>query len=238
MVNKSKPRKSVSFVGTAADDKDALAAKKLASSLANFHSWTIIPVHVPVLLAYVYPILITNPRKGLTTAAYTLYACQIAYSLLILITRTALKSKKPNGDENQFLLLLSSLVVTALLSGPIFVILILLGAPLYGLLFETYLLALNLLGLIFLPLLVYYKLNFALLRAAFAPGEDNLLLVLASNQLIFSATAGIIGTWFGVLPIPLDWDREWQQWPITLLIGGYVGYFVGSILSVVLNLFV
>ncbi|RPA83594.1 hypothetical protein BJ508DRAFT_360284 [Ascobolus immersus RN42] len=36
----------------------------------------------------------------------------------------------------------------------------------------------------------------------------------------------IIGGWAGAAGIPLDWDREWQKWPVTILTGGYVGYVV------------
>ena len=31
------------------------------------------------------------------------------------------------------------------------------------------------------------------------------------------------GTWFGAFPIPLDWDRPWQAWPITCVIGAVIG---------------
>lgn len=43
----------------------------------------------------------------------------------------------------------------------------------------------------------------------------------------------IIGAWLGAFPIPLDWDRPWQAWPITCCIGASLGYsaahfFMGS----------
>ncbi|CAF9912713.1 Glycosylphosphatidylinositol (GPI) anchor assembly protein [Imshaugia aleurites] len=28
------------------------------------------------------------------------------------------------------------------------------------------------------------------------------------------------------VPIPLDWDREWQKWPVTIVTGAYLGWFV------------
>ena len=28
------------------------------------------------------------------------------------------------------------------------------------------------------------------------------------------------------VPIPLDWDREWQKWPVTIVTGSYLGWFV------------
>ena len=28
------------------------------------------------------------------------------------------------------------------------------------------------------------------------------------------------------VPIPLDWDRDWQKWPVTIVTGAYLGWFV------------
>lgn len=39
------------------------------------------------------------------------------------------------------------------------------------------------------------------------------------------------GAWLGAVPIPLDWDRAWQQWPITVVVGVYVGHAVGRMLG-------
>ncbi len=38
---------------------------------------------------------------------------------------------------------------------------------------------------------------------------------------------GVVGAWLGAVPIPLDWDREWQRWPVTILCGLYGGYVLG-----------
>ena len=45
------------------------------------------------------------------------------------------------------------------------------------------------------------------------------------------AMGAIIGAWFGAFPIPLDWDREWQVWPIPCNIGLAFGVFSGSLIS-------
>ena len=45
----------------------------------------------------------------------------------------------------------------------------------------------------------------------------------------FGGFAGaFIGAWLGAVPIPLDWDREWQKWPVTIVAGIYLGYFIGA----------
>ncbi|XP_018024776.1 phosphatidylinositol-glycan biosynthesis class F protein isoform X2 [Hyalella azteca] len=33
----------------------------------------------------------------------------------------------------------------------------------------------------------------------------------------------LLGAWLGALPIPLDWDRPWQTWPLTCTIGSLLG---------------
>lgn len=39
------------------------------------------------------------------------------------------------------------------------------------------------------------------------------------------------GAWVGAVPIPLDWDREWQRWPVTVLVGVVGGAVVGKVLG-------
>lgn len=41
----------------------------------------------------------------------------------------------------------------------------------------------------------------------------------------------VLGAWLGAVPIPLDWDREWQKWPVTIVCGLYAGSCLGSWLS-------
>lgn len=46
-------------------------------------------------------------------------------------------------------------------------------------------------------------------------------------------TCTLIGAWLGAFPIPLDWDRPWQVWPIPCVIGALVGYITGLATSTV-----
>lgn len=47
---------------------------------------------------------------------------------------------------------------------------------------------------------------------------------------LFGMTLGAcVGSWIGAIPIPLDWDREWQKWPVTIVTGLYVGAVVGKL---------
>lgn len=37
----------------------------------------------------------------------------------------------------------------------------------------------------------------------------------------------VVGAWSSCVVIPLDWDRDWQAWPIPVVVGAYIGAFLG-----------
>ncbi|KAI4344250.1 hypothetical protein L6164_011497 [Bauhinia variegata] len=45
------------------------------------------------------------------------------------------------------------------------------------------------------------------------------------------AHGAIIGAWFGAWPMPLDWERPWQEWPICVSYGAITGYLVAVVAS-------
>ncbi|KAM0027444.1 putative GPI biosynthesis protein Pig-F [Helianthus debilis subsp. tardiflorus] len=45
------------------------------------------------------------------------------------------------------------------------------------------------------------------------------------------AYGAVIGAWFGAWPMPLDWERTWQEWPICVTYGAILGYLVGMLAS-------
>ncbi|CAI8599882.1 unnamed protein product [Vicia faba] len=45
------------------------------------------------------------------------------------------------------------------------------------------------------------------------------------------AHGAVIGGWFGAWPMPLDWERPWQEWPISVSYGTLAGYLVASVAS-------
>ncbi|EEF49252.1 phosphatidylinositol-glycan biosynthesis, class f, putative [Ricinus communis] len=45
------------------------------------------------------------------------------------------------------------------------------------------------------------------------------------------AHGAVIAAWFGAWPMPLDWERPWQEWPICVTYGAMIGYLVGMLVS-------
>ena len=46
----------------------------------------------------------------------------------------------------------------------------------------------------------------------------------------------MVGGWIGAIPIALDWDREWQKWPCTVVWGMVMGWVIGRVLTNILRL--
>ncbi|BEI83926.1 hypothetical protein CcaverHIS002_0405300 [Cutaneotrichosporon cavernicola] len=48
------------------------------------------------------------------------------------------------------------------------------------------------------------------------------------RALAFPLAGTLIGAWVGAIPLALDWDRPWQSWPLTPLVGSLVGFVAGG----------
>jgi phosphatidylinositol glycan class F len=46
----------------------------------------------------------------------------------------------------------------------------------------------------------------------------------------------MVGGWIGAVPMALDWDRDWQVWPVPVLTGAYLAWGVGRALTADLKL--
>ncbi|CAI0408443.1 unnamed protein product [Linum tenue] len=61
-------------------------------------------------------------------------------------------------------------------------------------------------------------------QRVFARTEPNDLL---EYMLCIPAHGAAIGAWLGAWPMPLDWERPWQEWPICVTYGAVTGYVIG-----------
>ncbi|KAI1894415.1 hypothetical protein AGOR_G00115570 [Albula goreensis] len=51
------------------------------------------------------------------------------------------------------------------------------------------------------------------------------------TSLQITTASSVIGAWLGAFPIPLDWDRPWQVWPISCSLGATFGFLTGLIIA-------
>ncbi|EXJ69609.1 uncharacterized protein A1O5_07645 [Cladophialophora psammophila CBS 110553] len=124
---------------------------------------------------------------------------------------------------------LFSLILTLTLPPlPLALIALVLGAPLYptSLLPLTFLLSVHVSLLGFLPLFYTHGVSSLAWRdvaAAWLPFD---------TAGVWGGTVGsFIGGWVGAIPMALDWDREWQKWPCTVIWGVVIGWTVGRVIT-------
>ncbi|KFP23905.1 Phosphatidylinositol-glycan biosynthesis class F protein [Colius striatus] len=107
-------------------------------------------------------------------------------------------------------------------------IIVLYGAPLIESVAETFLLAVLLSTFTTLQCLCLLGPNIqAWIRVFTKNGATSIW----ESSLQITTICSILGTWFGAFPIPLDWDRPWQVWPITCSLGATFGYVAGLIIA-------
>lgn len=106
-------------------------------------------------------------------------------------------------------LVLISLCATLLLTAPTMLIVILFGASATEKLRETWILSLHLCYLA-------YPAIYQVFNGDFKVGLWKKYFVMI-----------VVGAWCSCIAIPLDWDRDWQAWPIPVVVGAYLGAFVG-----------
>ncbi|KAK4506707.1 hypothetical protein PRZ48_000440 [Zasmidium cellare] len=195
----------------------------------------------PVLLLSVVPIsfksLVNDPVNTLLGLAPTVALVQAIYCIVCLPStgQTPPPAHKPGQKKKsgkpvqdiwaKVVPALLSFLLTLFLTTPLlYITTILFGAPLISHHLHTILLALHL-ALLTTPQLFYVH------------GLDlSTWLRLVSlqqpvDEMYGMSLGALVGGWLGAIPIPLDWDREWQKWPVTIVCGVYAGAVVGKVLG-------
>ncbi|XP_030413553.1 phosphatidylinositol-glycan biosynthesis class F protein [Gopherus flavomarginatus] len=107
-------------------------------------------------------------------------------------------------------------------------IIVLYGAPLIESVLETFLFAVLLSTFTTLHCLCMLGPN---IQAWIRVFSKNGAMSIWDNSLQITTMCSIVGAWFGAFPIPLDWDRPWQIWPISCSLGATFGYVAGLIIA-------
>ncbi|KAE9972156.1 hypothetical protein BLS_004158 [Venturia inaequalis] len=195
-----------------------------------------------VLSSYIFSFqsIVANPVRSLYILLLPLSILQVAYVVLCLppagttspASNQKLAEKKVFGGKkkaanwsSKIVPSLISLILSTTFGTPILtIILVLFGAPLTTHLAHTLLCAAHLALLSGLPLIYTHGVETE-------KWKEIARLAVPVDEVFGAALGACVGAWLGAVPIPLDWDREWQKWPVTILTGAYIGWAVGKALG-------
>ncbi len=115
------------------------------------------------------------------------------------------------------------------LIGLTHVISILMGAPLFTDVMRTFVFSIYLVLIGFTPIIISSKGNLKeIYDFVFQMTISNSRKRFYMRNLIWGT---MIGAWLGAIPIPLDWDRWWQRWPITCFVSSTIGAVLSMLIS-------
>lgn len=222
----------MSFSGLPSSLVQELVAEVTETQLPTISNGVLlIPYHYLIIVWSLFKVykITEDVVPALLNSFWLLFTLQIGYAYLISWLSPQKKKKKVN-----LLYMMASMVISIASSVPFFVVLILFGAPVLSLQWQTYLLSLHVALMSTFPLLIAFTF---LEHDNFHEYITSLIKQFSVKHEIYCSAVGVmVGTWLGCFPIPLDWDRDWQTWPITLLVGGYLGGALGGVIALLYKL--
>lgn len=199
-------------------------------------SWALVPYHLLLLLfnIVVDGTIMEDVREGVQKAFYGLSVLSLIFAVLVneAVKGEKTKNARSDGPTNfEFFYVALSFPLSIMLSVPVYLTFLLFGAPAGRLNALTFYLASHVSVIAFYPLLNVYKFTDKNAKKIWWKLLTFQVANWKFNQVYCTAIGTLVGCWLGVLPIPLDWDRDWQDWPITVLFGAYAGGFLGGLAS-------
>ena len=172
-------------------------------------TWKVIPFHLLFLLKYKY---INENYNSITSLKYLL-PLQILYLIFQIIPNIKYGKIKHKRNNLKFLIIIQCLLLIPIISLLLTLFIIICGGPLKSF-YETFILACHI-NVISLPMIyILLKCNFKQVN-------------LKKYYIIL-----LLGNWLACFVIPLDWDRPWQVWPNSLIIGTYISGLIAYSLGV------
>ncbi|KAI9764175.1 MAG: Glycosylphosphatidylinositol (GPI) anchor assembly protein [Geoglossum simile] len=238
---------------TSSAERKAHSSSSPVSTLDNNLARFFTHIHPVLLLCFYYlrfDALVADPVPALLVSSVPIATIQLAYLATCLppasgsrvgsppaavrppkgakkgrASSVAAAGKGDVGVGGRVVTALLSALLTLVLGPPVLAtLMILFGAPLTTHIPHTLLAATHMSLLAILPLVYVHgvdKKKWTDVASALLPLDE-----------AFGGTVGtLLGCWLGAIPIPLDWDREWQKWPVTVLTGAYIGYAVGKFMG-------
>ncbi|SPN97458.1 related to Glycosylphosphatidylinositol anchor biosynthesis protein 11 [Cephalotrichum gorgonifer] len=176
-----------------------------------------------LFLAAGFPIyfgsLVSDPVSALKIGVAALAVLQALWAVLCCPPLGYKKGVRPG-----FWPAILSLAFAALTVPLLHIIFVLFGAPLLNFPAETLLCATTLAVLSVFPIFYAHGVDTKAWRAVCSISAP-------LDETSCGFWGGIAGAWLGAVPIPLDWDRQWQRWPVTIVSGMVGGYVIGRIVG-------
>ena len=104
------------------------------------------------------------------------------------------------------------------------------GAPVMSEWRQTGMFCLLLLLLTVYPCLLVEGPSLQSLSKVYTVEADNLTTL---QTLHCNALYSLLGAWLGATPLPLDWDRDWQVWPVSCCLGAALGNLLANLVATV-----
>ncbi|NWU92382.1 PIGF protein, partial [Upupa epops] len=184
-----------------------------------------------VILTVVVPTLSWDGFSILGTHLAWLCICSACVGALSVILHLVLKpslSPKRSSFAHKISRFLKCCLYFLMSCILFHVIVVLYGAPLIESVTETFLFSVLLSTFTSLQCLCVLGPNIQVWLRVFS---KNGATSIWESSLRITTMFSILGAWFGAFPIPLDWDRPWQVWPISCSLGATFGYSAGLIIA-------
>jgi len=181
-----------------------------------------------IFLIVAWKKLLLSPSSVLLTPLLpSICGLQTTYAILSfpLGKKSTRKMKLKDSVSNKVMPLLVATFLTLAGSFVIQLTLILFGVPAFQMFPETTMLSLNIAFLAVFPLACIIQLDHGEWQKVYG------LMYHGNPRVFIQSISVVVGAWLGAFPIPLDWNREWQKWPVTIITGAYIGYFLGGLIA-------
>ncbi|KAI8066437.1 GPI biosynthesis protein Pig-F [Gongronella butleri] len=161
--------------------------------------------------------LIKDPLNTLGTALPLLIIAHTALLIVSLLLKRAF----------QISTVVKALIVTLIATGIFHVVLVLFGASIAHEVYNT---------LLFAAYLAVITVMAAFQTLSPSSGQIWVKVYLqhapTTIHEIYAYTqviCALIGSWVGAIVLPLDWETDWQKWPISCVVSTFLGHLVGVI---------
>ncbi|KAL5601175.1 hypothetical protein BROUX41_005980 [Berkeleyomyces rouxiae] len=191
------------------------------------------PALVAALFIYGFGRVVADPVDGLQELLAVVAVAQMVY-VLVCVPEVGTKYKsggagkkkgerKSSAKRSVFTAILS-LILSGLVTPFVHLVLVLFGGPFLAHVKPTFLCATHFSLVCIFPLFYAHGVESSAWLAISSLGQP-------VDETYGALWGGLLGAWLGAVPIPLDWDREWQKWPVTIVCGIYLGAALGRVLG-------